>query len=218
MDEEFWQSRWRENRTGFHEGRPNEKLLRHFHLLDLGEGDTVFVPLCGKAVDLDWLVSQKFRVIGIEFHQQAVAEVFARQNLVPEVVQDGPHHRYQADNIVIYVGDFFELEKDNLGGIDAVYDRAALVALPPDMRLKYAAHVSYLTDSAPQLLLTLGCDAQRLKGPPFFVSSDEIRKIYGGFYNIKALTNHDVSGFHSDPDQNSDDTWLLKPDQVSKAD
>lgn len=210
MHEEFWQTRWRANRIGFHESQPNNLLLENFHRLELQAGHTVFVPLCGKSVDLDWLLAQELRVVGIEFNQQAVEEVFARQNITPEVEQVGALKRFSAERIDIFVGDFFDLNADQLTNIDAIYDRAAMVALPKPSRKKYAPHLTEITKSAQHLLVTFDYDQEQMEGPPFSVTEAEVRALYAGRYEIELLASRAISGSLSNRCQGSENTWLLK--------
>ena len=134
MDADFWHQRWRENRIAFHEGKPNAMLKRHGHRLSLTAGQRVFLPLCGKALDLTWFAGEGFRVLGAELNRSAVDEVFQRMGVEPHVQQAGKLQLFKADGIEIHVGDIFDLSADSLGDVDAIYDRAALVALPSDMR------------------------------------------------------------------------------------
>ena len=209
MDEEFWQTRWRQNEIGFHEDRVNPILLSHFDRLDLREGDRVLVPLCGKTLDLDWLISKKFHVVGVEFNKEAVESVFARLNLVPFVEIVGSLLWYRADAIDIFVGDFFELTENMLTKVNAVYDRAALIALPAATRQGYARHLEDLAKSEPQLLITLDYDQTQMEGPPFSVSEAEVQKLYGGQYAVKHLASNLISGPLSQRCQGNENTWLL---------
>ena len=138
MDHEFWHIRWREGRTGFHEGAPNDLLVAHLPALDLKPGAHVFLPLCGKTVDLDWLEAQGFHVTGVELNALAVAAVFERLGRHPDITRHGDLTRYRAGNITLWVGDILTLDAAQIGPVDAVYDRAALVALPETMRPDYA--------------------------------------------------------------------------------
>jgi thiopurine S-methyltransferase len=209
MDEDFWQSRWRQNQIGFHEDRANSLLLRFFDRLDLRADDRVFVPLCGKSFDLDWLIGQKFHVVGVEFNKEAVEEVFARLNLVPNVDVVGPLLRYRAKAIDIFAGDFFELTESVLGPVNAVYDRAALVALPSAMRERYARHLADLTISAPQLLVTFDYDQTHMEGPPFSVSEAEVQRHYGAQYAVEQLASNVISGPLSQRCEGDENTWFL---------
>ncbi len=211
MEQEFWQTRWRQNRIAFHEGQPNTLLSGHLERLHLRSGDAVFVPLCGKAVDLDWLVSQGHRVVGIEFNQQAVAEVFERNNLVPEVRRQTDHLHYHADGIDLFVGDFFHLTPAMVGAIDAVYDRAALVALPEPRRADYARHLSELSGGAPQLVISYDYEAAEQIGPPFSVPAREIETLYGQRYRLELVDSRRISGPLAERCSGWENAWLLAP-------
>ncbi|MDA4847576.1 thiopurine S-methyltransferase [Hoeflea poritis] len=215
MDEEFWQIRWRENRIGFHEGRPHEQLVDHVESLGLSEGDTVFVPLCGKSLDLDWLLSRNLRVVGAEFNRQAVEEVFARQSLVPEIRDAGSLIRFSADALDIFVGDVFALTAAMLGAVDAVYDRAALVALPPETRPGYASHLSGITGQAKQLLIGLDYDQAQMNGPPFSVPEEEIRRLYESGYGAELISRRPISGPLARRCSGTEEAWLLIPKPAS---
>lgn len=180
MDEAFWSARWREGRIGFHEGRVNPWLARFADRL----AGRVLVPLCGKAEDLAWLAARGHEVIGVELVEQAVRAFFDEHRLVPAVTRRGPALAYQADAITILVADVLALTAAEVGRVDSVYDRAALVALPADLRPRY---VDWLRGfGRPTLAVTLDYDQARMDGPPFSVPEAELRRLYQG-YTIEAL-------------------------------
>ncbi|MDD9922254.1 MAG: thiopurine S-methyltransferase [Boseongicola sp.] len=211
MKEEFWQERWRENRIGFHEAQPNDLLVAHFDRLGLVPGQTIFVPLCGKAFDLDWLRDRGLNVIGVEFNEDAVKEVFARLNLTPEVEPVGALKRYRADHLTLFVGDFFELSEDTLGTIHAIYDRAALVALPEDIRARYAAHLPKITRQAPQLVISFDYDQSQTAGPPFSVPNAEIARLYAGVYTVEPVLSRPIGGFLAERCEGAENVVELTP-------
>lgn len=213
MREEFWQARWNENRIGFHESQANELLVAHFHHLNCKAGDTVFIPLCGKTLDIDWLLKQGIRIIGVEFNQQAVEEVFARQNRVPEITQTGSLLRYRSEKITLFVGDIFNLHADHLGKVDGVYDRAALVAVAREMRPNYAKHIDLLCKSAPQLLITFDYDQRLMDGPPFSVPLQEVQVLYGDNYRIEFINQQEITGPIAKRCQGTEETLLLQRKQ-----
>lgn len=194
MEEEFWQTRWREQRIAFHENRPNDLLEQHVHRLDLNPGDRVFLPLCGKAVDLDWLADKQLQIVGVEFNQGAVEEVFARRGLTPEVGSFGALTAFQAANLILFVGDFFELTREMIGPIDAIYDRAALVALPDETRSLYVKTLPELTGSARQLLISYDYDQSQTEGPPFSVPNAEIERLYQDRYAVEPVASRAITG------------------------
>ena len=182
MRPDFWHERWSTNQIGFHESVENPLLVTHFAALGVASPARVFLPLCGKSLDIDWLLSRGYRVAGAELSQIAVASLFERLGTTPtinELVATSPLARWSAPGLDIFVGDIFALSSTELGSVDAVYDRAALIALPPDMRGRYASHMDALTTGAPQLLITLAYDQSRMAGPPFSVDEGELRRLYG---------------------------------------
>ena len=194
MEPEFWHSRWQAGQIGFHEGRVNRMLAAHVGALDLDAGARLFLPLCGKAVDIHWLRHEGYRVAGIELSEIAVRELFDEMCVTPEISQAGPLKRYAAEGLDIFVGDVFALPAETLGPVAAVYDRAALVALPEGVRTTYATHVATITGTAPQLLITFEYDQTQMDGPPFSLSEVSVKECYCGHYNVSVLSRHDVEG------------------------
>lgn len=194
MDLEFWRERWAANQIGFHEGKPNTLLTKHFAALGLAPGARVFLPLCGKTRDIHWLLAQGFQVVGAELSALAVAQLFDELGVVPEITSAGELKRYGAPGIVVFQGDIFALDAETLGPADAVYDRAALVALPKDMRARYAAHVTAIAKAAPQLVITFVYDQSVMAGPPHSVDDDEVRALYGSAYDLDMRETASVPG------------------------
>jgi thiopurine S-methyltransferase len=178
MNPEFWHKRWADNQIGFHEGAVNPLLVAHFDVLALPEGARVFVPLCGKTLDIDWLLSRGYRVAGAELSASAVAQVFERLGTSPVVERVGNMEHHGVAGLDIFVGDIFELTAAMLGSVDAVYDRAALIALPPDLRKRYVQHLRAICGGAQLLLITLDYDQTLADGPPFSVPAAEVRDRY----------------------------------------
>ena len=211
MEPQFWQQKWKENKIAFHEREGNSLLSNNLHRLTLNHGARVFVPLCGKTLDLDWLFAQGCRVVGIELNQQAVEEVFDRMGTEPEISAAGHHRRYASRTTELIVGDFFDLSVEELGPVDAIFDRAALVALPPLMRKSYAARLTQLTKAAPQLLITYDYDQSKMEGPPFSVAGTEIAGLYGDAYKQELLSSIAVTGPLGERSGATENAWLLKP-------
>ena len=193
MEPKFWQERWARNQIGFHLPEVNPYLQRHWP--GLAEGAKVLVPLCGKSVDLMWLASQGLRVLGVELSEQAVEAFFSEQNLTPRTTERGVFKVYQAGLIEIWCGDFFALGADALGDCVALYDRAALIALPPLMRARYAEHLNNLLPSGCLgLLITLDYDQALKAGPPFAVPDEEVRVLLGARWGLEVLEEQDILG------------------------
>jgi thiopurine S-methyltransferase len=210
MDESFWQRKWERNEIAFHQREPNPLLVRYFADLSLPEGSRVFVPLCGKTLDIHWLLSHRYRVAGAELSKIAVEQLFAELGVKPTITAIGRLSRYSANDIDIFVGDIFSLSGSVLGRVDAIYDRAALVAFPAPMRIGYAAHLMKITDRAPQLLISYVYDQRLLDGPPFSVSDEEVGRHYRGSYDLKLLASVDVRGGLKGKCPATENVWLLK--------
>ncbi len=195
MEPKFWQERWARNQIGFHLPEVNPYLQRHWSRLNLTEGARVLVPLCGKSLDLMWLANQGLRVVGVELSEQAVEAFFSEQNLTPRISQQGVFKVFQADLIEIWCGDFFALEAEILADCSALYDRAALIALPPLMRAQYAERLNSVLQSGCQgLLITLDYEQTQKAGPPFAVPDEEVNILLGARWGLEVLQEQDILG------------------------
>ncbi|MCS4306714.1 thiopurine S-methyltransferase [Rheinheimera pacifica] len=211
MHPEFWHEKWQKRQIAFHQAAANPLLVSWFNQLTLAPGASVFLPLCGKSLDIHWLLAQGYSVIGAELSEMAVQELFAELGLTPGVSSVGSLQLYQADQLQVYVGDIFQLSKHTLGPVAAIYDRAALVALPDAMRQRYAQHLITLSHAAPQLVICFEYDQAQLPGPPFSVDSVEMHQLYSGVYDLNCLEKLDVPGGLKRKCQASEIGWLLKP-------
>lgn len=177
MQPDFWKSRWSEGKIGFHEGAPNTLLTRHAGRI--ADRRRVLVPLCGKAEDLAFLAARDHEVIGIELVENAVSAFFTEHGTTPTIVRRGPIAIYTAGAITLIAGDLFTVTEADVGAIDAIYDRAALIALPPDLRRRYVDHLHTLVPSRTRsLLITLEYPQDKHEGPPFSVPEAEVRALF----------------------------------------
>ena len=193
MQPDFWHQRWTDNQIGFHQSAPTTLLLKHWAALDVPAGATVFVPLCGKSLDMAWLASQGYQVLGIELSQLAVEQFFAEHDLTPErhATHYGTH--YRAGGIEIICGDAFGLDAELLAGCAAVFDRAAMIALPPPMRVRYADELyARLPSGCRGLLITLEYPQAERDGPPFAISEVEVRERYAACWDIELLERRSI--------------------------
>ena len=210
MKPEFWHKKWADKDIGFHEPQANEMLRTHFDKLHLHKRSRVFLPLCGKTNDIAWITTQDHQVVGIELSKTAIEELFQELALTPEITTVGKLTLYKKNDIEIYNGDFFDLTKDILGQVDAIYDRAALMALSYDLRIRYAAHLQSITSNAPQLLNCFTYNQDLVEGPPFSIDLEELKHHYSKNYKITHLDSkmlpHGVKG-QCPGDEN---IWLLE--------
>jgi len=182
MEPAFWHKRWADNQIGFHQAHVNPYLQAHWPALGLTPGTRVLVPLCGKSLDLAWLAGQGHRVLGIELSRRAVEDFFGEHGLAPQVTRQGAFEVWRSGAVELWCGDFFALRAEELSDCVGLYDRAALIALPPAMRAQYLTLLSTLLPKACKgLLVTLDYDQALLAGPPFSVPDDEVRAGFVGW-------------------------------------
>ena len=210
MEASFWHNRWERGEIGFHEGKANPLLVSYFKKLHLKNGCRVFIPLCGKTLDVAWLLAGGYQVVGAELSKLAIDELFQSLCLQPTIVQTGPLMHYSSNHIDIYVGDIFHLTPKTLGEVDAIYDRAAIVALPAETRKQYAAHLVNITRTAPQLVIAYEYDQSLMNGPPFSVSEVELQRHYGTSYSLTALETKEVEGAMKNKAAATETIWLLR--------
>jgi len=141
----------------------------------------VLVPLCGKTEDLAFLAAHGHEVVGIELVEEAVRAFFDEHATTAVATRHEACVEYRAGMITIFAGDVFAVTRELAGQIDALYDRAALVALPPDVRPRYVKHLRALIEpAAPGLVVTLEYPDEGIAGPPFAVREPEVRELYAG--------------------------------------
>lgn len=179
MEPSFWAARWKEGRIGFHEGRPNALLERH--VSRLGSSRRVLVPLCGKSDDLAFLAARGHQVLGVELVRDALVAFFDEHGLQPRISRRGAFEVFEAEGLTLLAGDFFSLTQAETGPLDALYDRAAIVALPQELRGRYVRQVrSLLAPDSTGLIITFDYPQEQMAGPPFSVPEPELRSHFAG--------------------------------------
>ena len=157
----------------------------------------VFVPLCGKSKDMLWLSQNHYGVFGVECSDLAVKGFFEENALNYKYAEKDQHALYQSSDlpsqIELFQGDFFELQASDLDDITDIFDRASLVALPVDMRQRYADKMAELQKPGVRtLLVTLTFDHTEMNGPPFSVTEDEVNALYADKFSVQKLLYKDV--------------------------
>jgi thiopurine S-methyltransferase len=189
---DFWIERWKKGEIGFHMGAVHEFLPKHWPSLKLVSGSTVFVPLCGKSQDMVWLAANGHRVVGVELSPLAVDDFFREQGLEADTRSTGAFVVRSAGPFTIWCGDIFDLPLEGASEVAAVYDRAALVALPASLQPRYAKKlIDILPASAPMLLASLVYPDGELSGPPFSTPLAQIAALFGENYAIRLVEIRD---------------------------
>ena len=198
-DNELWQQSWRDREIGFHQKTVNRHLIKFWSKLELTAADRVFVPLCGKSLDLLWLAGQGHTVIGVELSPLAARAFFRENRIQASRRQVGEFMLWEHGRISILCGDFFRLNAADLGDIAAVFDRASLTALPDEIRGAYIDHLRKIVPATCKMLLltTEEPEEGETEGQPFAVA-DEIASLYTSAFDIQL--SHVESVFEDDPD------------------
>lgn len=197
MDAEFWHGVWERNSIGFHQDEVHPFLANQLASLISKDDKHVFVPLCGKSLDMVWL-AERMTVTGCELSEIACKDFFEEKNLPANISMQGSFARYAFEDITLYQGDFFQLEATQIrtehGKVDWVFDRAALIALPPQMQQQYVDHLMTFVEQGTRLfLVTLEFPAEEMSGPPFPVHQSDVHTLFKGF-NIEEVAEHSLKG------------------------
>ncbi|MBN2865130.1 MAG: thiopurine S-methyltransferase [Thiotrichales bacterium] len=189
MQAEFWHKMWASGVVGFHQSEINEFLRTHWQTLDLKGDEAVLVPLCGKSLDMLWLHQQGHEVLGVELSQQALDEFLVENHIQAQPVKHDHFCGYELAAMTLLCGDFFKLSAEDCADIKAVYDRAAIVALPPEMRQQYVQHLQTILPKGCKLLMvTMEYDQSQMSGPPFSVTEDEVNALFSGFAQVEKVS------------------------------
>jgi thiopurine S-methyltransferase len=192
MDPDFWHERWARGEIGFHQHDFNAHMQAFTERLGLRPGGHIFVPLCGKSLDLLWFLHHGYRVTGVEINPQAVRDFLAENGLRAQVTEIPGGQLYRSTGLDLFCSDFFATDFSGMPAIEAVYDRAALIALPPDMRRAYAPRLAgLLRPGVRSLLLTLDYPQHEMRGPPFAVTLEEVEALFSSSCLIEQLHSED---------------------------
>lgn len=193
MEPDFWNTRWQKQEIAFHQADFHDLMQRYWPGLGLPAGSAVFVPLCGKSLDMVWLARQGHRIVGAELSDIAVDAFFAEQGLEPKATTVGPFEEKVAGPFELWRGDFFDLPLKAVANVAAIYDRASLIAFPPAMQERYANKLCGLSPAAtPILLMTFDYDQSQMSGPPFATPVDQVQRLFGDCYDITLLERREA--------------------------
>ncbi|MGX9462658.1 thiopurine S-methyltransferase [Shewanella sp. A14] len=193
MEPSFWHKKWQLQQIGFHQNQVNPFLVKYWSLLELTEKSEVFVPLCGKSLDMFYLAEQGHGVLGCELNAIAVEHFFTDNDLVYHVNDIDEHAVFSTDQVTLYQGDIFTLPPSLTSSISGFYDRAALIAWPEEMRQQYVhALAALIPINVSGLLITLDYPQEALNGPPFAVSPNWIDTYLTSYFTVELLECVDV--------------------------
>lgn len=209
MQAEFWHDMWASGVVGFHQQEINRFLRDFWPQLNVNPKGQVLVPLCGKSLDMLWLRKLGHEVLGVELSQKALDEFLAENALDAEPVQHANYCGYELEQMTLLCGDFFKLSASDCQNVQAVYDRASIVALPPEMRRDYAQHLQkILPQGTPFLMVIMEYDQNAMSGPPFSVIESEVRELFAEFTSIEVV---DEEKFERKGNAVTEKVLLLRP-------
>ncbi len=193
MHPDFWLQRWQDGQIGFHRDEVMPLLQKHWPSLELPSGSRVLVPLCGKTLDMHWLAAQGHRVLGVELSALAVQQFFDEAGLTPQRRTSVYGEHYSAGPIEIIRGDAFALDESLLADIAGIYDRAALIALPPPLRQQYRDTLyARVPVGCRGVLITLEYPQDEKQGPPFSVEQPEVERLFAQPWEADLLERRDI--------------------------
>jgi thiopurine S-methyltransferase len=192
LDSGFWHERWEKNQLGFHNTQTNALLAEHWPDLAVDDDSRVFIPLCGKSLDMHWLRARGHSILGVELSPIALRDFFSEADLEPTQESAGALERWTSPGFDLYCGDLFDLNETHLRSVRACYDRGSLVALPPDIRKRYAEHlIRILPPRVTILMISLEYDQSRMNGPPHSVPPSEVEALFGADFEVETLLQGD---------------------------
>jgi len=192
MKPSFWHKVWERNSIGFHQSELHPFLEEVLKPLLSTDDKSVFVPLCGKSLDMVWL-AERMEVVGSELSEIACRDFFSEKKLQPSITVEDNFCLYQYDNITLYQGDFFALKAKQFNTFDWIYDRAALIALPKEMQQLYVSHLtSFIEENTKLILVSLEFPEEEMSGPPFPILGTDLENLFKGF-NIESIYTHELA-------------------------
>ena len=197
MDPEFWLNKWSSNQIGFHEASVHNLLKNWWPSLGGRTDNSVFVPLCGKSLDLLWLRERHDSVVGVEISEIAAVSFFEEHDLNFTRAELGSYSIFSSDGIQIYCGDIFRIPLSEFPTFDLVYDRASLVALSPPDRIRYENILTKITVRGSKILLiTVDYNPKIVSPPPHILTKTLLNEVYAPNWKIKTLDSQvsDVKG------------------------
>jgi thiopurine S-methyltransferase len=201
-----WLNRWQAKRIGFHLPEVNPILVQYSStMLSTENGNSqkcsalrVLVPLCGKTVDMAYLTSTAGEVVGVEGIKTALEE-FVQEQPDLNIEFKGDSHKngfeyFLGTDITLLKGNFFQLDTaKTFGAFDAIYDRASMVAIEPELRKSYVEVMGKLLVKGGNILLVAlerisSLEEATKKGPPYSIPEATVRQLYESLDWVESVT------------------------------
>ncbi len=193
MEISYWKSRWRKNNTGWHMTEVYPMLPELWPKLALRDNATVLVPLCGKSRDMQWLAAQGFHIIGVEASSKALEQFMQSSDRQFSRTHSHGYTVFTSTDINLWQGNFLNLPQRAIGPVNAIYDKASIVALPPEMRKEYSRKLLNLCNDTTEIFLqSFEYEQKEMNGPPFSVDENEIRSHFDQRFNITLMNERSI--------------------------
>lgn len=184
---EYWENRWITNQTGWHRSVYNDLMVKYWPRLGIPTDSKVLVPLCGKSLDMLWLAEKGHAIVGIEFTRVAVERFFSENNLEHTIVKHPSYIEFSSDLYTILNGNILAIPSDLIQA-EAWYDRAAMIAINPDLREDYVSQIRQQTKvGAVGLLITYSYPQEEMEGPPFSLNNDDVFQLFQDGFRVECL-------------------------------
>lgn len=199
MSKNTWEDCWSVGKTFFHRSAYHPMLVEHIEKLINGRSNLViFIPLCGKSLDIKYLYDLGHTVVGVEGAKSPIEEFFGEHNLeftksdCPSV--NGSVYKNGDNRIRIYHGDMFDFNGKDEVKFSGVWDRGSFGAINKTDRPKYVELLtSMVTEDCQYLLNTYDYNPEQFSGPPHCFTDEEMLGYWGHKWNITRIHYEDVN-------------------------
>ncbi|MFY8107519.1 MAG: methyltransferase domain-containing protein [Bacteroidia bacterium] len=174
IDELYWDSRYKQNKTGWDIGYPSEPIKCYIDQLT-NKNVKILIPGCGNAYEAEYLIQQGFKNIHLVDISDTLVDKL-KSNFKNEI---------ESGQIKISKSDFFEIEET----YDLIFEQTFFCALETKLRDKYAHHMNKLLNKNGTLSGLLFNYVFEEDGPPFGGNINEYKKIFAPYFHIKTIEN-----------------------------
>jgi len=208
---QMWKDRWDAGQIGFHKSDVHQTLVKYIDkLFPNGNKGKIFVPLCGKTVDMKWLADNGIDVIGLDAVRVSLEQFYSEHNIENSVEkcadlgQEAEVFKSSDNKIRLYCADMFKFSPDIEGTFDAIWDRGSLVAIYRKDVPTYAEIIKKLLKPGASCLVEVfeydvsifdGVDNPQKPPPPHPVLEEELRRLYEPDCSVEQLDRNERNLF-----------------------
>lgn len=183
---DYWNDRYRSGDTGWDLGTPSPPFVRLHEAGQLAPC-RMAVPGCGRGWEVAYFAGRGFHVTAIDFAPEAIAATRMRLEADGIPLRGGAAGEAPADGVDLVQADLFDLPARLAGAFDLVLEQTCFCAVDPARRPDYVAAVHRLLAPGGRLI-GLFYDFGEDGGPPFTTDPDEVRALFSGRFEVRALS------------------------------